>query len=73
MIQQSHCWAYTPRKPEGKETGPEDLPYPGIEPGSPALQADSLPTELSGKLGDYSLHSNCHEGEQKQYLGLWCV
>ena len=20
MIQQSHCWAYTPRKPEGKET-----------------------------------------------------
>ena len=26
-----------------------DLPKPGIEPGSPALQADSLPTELSGK------------------------
>ena len=25
-----------------------DLPNPGIEPGSPALQADSLPTELSG-------------------------
>ena len=25
---------------------PEDLPNPGIEPGSPALQADSLPTEL---------------------------
>jgi len=24
-------------------------PDPGIEPGSPALQADSLPTELSGK------------------------
>ena len=23
-----------------------DLPNPGIEPGSPALQADSLPTEL---------------------------
>ena len=23
-----------------------DLPDPGIEPGSPALQADSLPTEL---------------------------
>ena len=22
---------------------------PGIKPGSPALQADSLPTELSGK------------------------
>ena len=26
-----------------------DLPNPGIEPGSPALQADSLPAELSGK------------------------
>ena len=28
---------------------PGDLPNPGIEPGSPALQADSLPAELSGK------------------------
>ena len=26
-----------------------DLPNPGIEPGSPALQGDSLPTELWGK------------------------
>ena len=26
-----------------------DLPDPGIEPGSPALEADSLPTELSRK------------------------
>ena len=25
---------------------PGDLPNPGIEPGAPALQADSLPTEL---------------------------
>ena len=25
---------------------PEDLPHPGIEPWSPALQADSLPFEL---------------------------
>ena len=25
---------------------PEHLPDPGIEPGSPALQADYLPTEL---------------------------
>ena len=40
----------------GKNTGvglpfpsPGDLPNPGIEPGSPALQADSLPTELPGK------------------------
>ena len=29
---------------------PGDLPDPGIEPGSPALQAESLPTELQGKL-----------------------
>ena len=28
---------------------PADLSDPGIEPGSPALQVDSLPTELSGK------------------------
>ena len=28
---------------------PGDLPYPGIEPGSPALQADSLPSEPPGK------------------------
>ena len=28
---------------------PGDLPDPGIEPRSPALQADSLPTELRGK------------------------
>ena len=28
---------------------PADLPNPGIEPGSPASQMDSLPTELTGK------------------------
>ena len=28
---------------------PGDFPDPGIEPGSPALQADSLPTELRGE------------------------
>ena len=28
---------------------PGDLPQPGIKAGSPALQADSLPTELPGK------------------------
>ena len=27
---------------------PGDLPNPGIEPGSPALQVDYLPTELQG-------------------------
>ena len=28
---------------------PGDLPNPGIEPRSPALQADSLPSEPAGK------------------------
>ena len=31
---------------------PGDLPGPGIEPGSPTLQADSLPSEPPGKPGD---------------------
>ena len=30
-------------------TSPEDLPNLGKEPGSPALQADSLPSEPPGK------------------------
>ena len=30
---------------------PGDLPNPGIEPGSPALQADTLPSEPPGKPG----------------------
>ena len=29
---------------------PEDLPNPGIEPGSPVLQADALPSEPPEKL-----------------------
>ena len=29
---------------------PADLPDPGIELGSPALQADSLPTKLLGEV-----------------------
>ena len=28
---------------------PGDLPHPGVEPGSPALQADAWPSELLGK------------------------
>ena len=37
------CWSGLPFPSSG------DLPDPGIEPGSPALQADSLPSELLGK------------------------
>ena len=29
---------------------PGDFPNPGIEPRSPAMQADALPSELPGKL-----------------------
>ena len=36
---------------------PEDLPYPVIKPRSPALQADSLPSEPPGK-PLYALRSN---------------
>ena len=37
---------------------PGYLPNPGIEPGSPALQADSLPTELQGKPQKSSVFQN---------------
>ena len=36
-------WSRLPRPPPG------DLPNPGIQPRSPALQADSLPSEPPGK------------------------
>ena len=31
-------------------SSPEDLPNPGIEPGSPTVQADSLSSKPLGKL-----------------------
>ena len=37
------CWSGLPFP------SPGDLPDPGIEPGSPALQADVLPSEPPGK------------------------
>ena len=39
---------------------PADLPDPGIKPGSPALQVDSLPTELSGKPHFYQRAHHMH-------------
>ena len=36
---------------------PGDPPKPGIEPESSALQADSLPTDLSGKLESHNIAS----------------
>ena len=38
------CWSGLPFPSSG------DLPNPGIQPGCPALQADSLPSETPGKL-----------------------
>ena len=35
---------------------PRDLPNPGIKPVSPALQADSLPSEPPGKLFECLFH-----------------
>ena len=36
---------------------PGDLPDPGVKPGSPALQADALPSEPPGiSLSIYSIH-----------------
>ena len=37
-------WSGLPCPPPG------DLPNPGIEPESPALQADSLPAEIPGEM-----------------------
>ena len=37
---------------------PGDLPNPGIEPGSPTLQADALPSEPPGKLKNTGV--GCH-------------
>ena len=42
-ILQARCWSGLPFPPPGY------LPDPGIEPGSPALQSDCLPSELPGK------------------------
>ena len=51
-----------PGKPKNTGVGslippPGELRDPGIEPGSPALQVDSLPAELPGKL-NVELHAN---------------
>ena len=42
---------------------PGDLPNPGIEPGSPALQADALPSEKTLMLG--KIEGRRKRGQQK--------
>ena len=70
-----------PSEPRGKpqNTGvcmpmpsPGDLPDPGIEPRSPALQENSLPSEPPGKPGGYTgtlipskEPQNCSPSEQE--------
>ena len=56
------------------------MPYPGIEPGSPALQADSLPFEPQGSPGEgkggvshrdapgFSSQSSCWSPDN---VGIW--
>ena len=39
---------------------PGDLPDPGIEPGSPTLQADALPSEPPGKPCDGEADGKAH-------------
>ena len=48
----------------------EYLPNPGIEPGSPAFQADSLPFELQGRSKNYLLcdNSECVFGKQHKLV-----
>ena len=55
-------WSGLPFPPPG------DVPKPGIEPGSPALQADSLPSEPQGT----SIPGDCRgiaweQGHEKSY------
>ena len=63
------CWSGLPCPPPG------DFPDPGVEPRSPALQADSLPAEPPGKpknIGVGSLY--LVQGifpTQKSNWGLW--
>ena len=47
---------------------PGDLPDPGIEPGSPALQADSLLSEPPGKATIYTYSTDLYS-----YLYYLCV
>ena len=47
---------------------PGDLPISGIEPGSPALQADTLSAELPGKPPNTRAVSSVRRREKPVYL-----
>ena len=46
-----------------------DLPNPGIEPGSPALHAGSLPTDISGEAQEIGVGGGGHGLAWFQSLG----
>ena len=49
---------------------PGDLPNPGMEPRSPALQADSLPSELQGRSNSFLWDLQMCQSEQ-EIQGHW--
>ena len=55
------CWSGLPFP------SPEDLPNPGIKPGSPELQADPLPSEPPGK--PHELYSTWNSLDQNTRVG----
>ena len=67
------CWSALPRSPPG------DLPNPGIEPGFPVLQGDSLPSEPLGKphkstlLLFFLMHNKTYNGKEsdKEYMCVY--
>ena len=60
------CWSGLPFP------SPVDLPDPGIEPRSPALQADSLPSEPPGKPGlEVWEWMHTHGGDALQECAAW--
>ena len=52
---------------------PADLPDPGIELGSPSLQVDSLPTELSGKMRIYFIEMILLDNKCNSDMLKWLI
>ena len=64
MKEAQEYWSWYPRP------SPGDLVDPGIELGSPALQADSLPAEIPGK-PPQTLSSVSEQGTTSKGRGLF--
>ena len=58
------CWSRLPFP------SPGDLPDPGIEPGSPALQADTLPSKPPGKPSKITVWLENKKEQSRQRKGL---